>query len=159
MALSDSDVERIKRMLILIKENLEIATKLYAELAPAWLEWKPSSVDWNVVELAFVSSENMLKDPEMREAIYIALANHGLVGTQLESKMALLKSGTGRVQEYRKRFSPKIPRAVSSRLISWLLDLLDDFMDSLSAAFPPLGAATEFKKAIETGLNAPQELQ
>jgi len=39
-----------------------------------------------------------------------------------------------------------------------MLELVDDYMDSFSAAFPPLGTVTEFKKAIKTGLQAPELL-
>lgn len=98
-----------------------------------------------------------MTDVTLRKNITEALENHGLVGSLLQSKLLFLTSATGKVHEYLLSV-PRIEETLLRKVLAWLLDLLDDYLDSLTAAFPALGVVSEFKKALETGLNAPEEL-
>ncbi len=157
--ISPSDLKKIREMLELIEDNLKWAAEVYPRLAPSWLTWTPLD-DWKFISSCFDDSiytiENFYKiDDTKRKEITFALNNHGLVGPLLEHKSTRLNSGIDKVRAVFRNVRSKVG---GRKVIGFMLELVDDYMDSFSAAFPPLGAVTEFKKAIKTGLQAPDEL-
>ena len=157
--ISPSDLKTISEMLVLIKRNLNWAAEVYPGLAPSWLTWTPLD-DWKFISSCFDDSiytiENFYKiDDTKRKEITFALNNHGLVGSPLQRKSTRLISGIDKVRAV---FSNVRSKVGGRKVIGFMLELVDDYMDSFSAAFPPLGTVTEFKKAIKTGLQAPELL-
>ncbi|MGO9644180.1 MAG: hypothetical protein ACLPY5_05480 [Candidatus Bathyarchaeia archaeon] len=157
--ISESDIENIRKIIVMVKDKLSWAVEVYPVLAPSWLDWKPSD-DWDFIRSRLDDSIYAIKhfydfDEATRKEISVALRNHGLVGPPVERKWTRLDSAIKRVNGV---FSD-LRKAGKRKVLGWTLKLLDDVMDSLSSAFPPLGAVTEFKKAIETALHVPTELE
>jgi hypothetical protein len=134
-----------------IEEELDFVVKIYPRYASKAIGRRVVvALDWQVLR-------SVLRDAR-EKAITIPeelLKNHGLTGEPLISKMDYLWFAIDKVH----KSSGKLPVSTMRRVLSWFLDILDNLLESLEKVFPPIGAVTEFKKQLESGLNVPKELE
>jgi hypothetical protein len=160
MSVSSDDIELVMVLLDMISDNLGLVVERYPSLAPEWLEWKPMEY-WSIIKKdSFQKARDFLMYAvaQQDERVFAALQNHGLTGILLKSKVTFLDSVTKKVHGWLKQVPKTIDKSVVRKILSWLLDSLDDVLDSLAVVLPPLGAAQEFKKGMKTGLDAPTVL-
>ena len=148
--------ERLLFFLTIIEKELDFIAAKSSEMVPEWLRLERSVDDWTDTRLAFRYVEHLLTEHRIPPRVHRALETHGLTGQLLESKVSFLKKVSERFHKIYEKHRENM--GIARRLSSWVLGVLDNYLDSLANVFVGLGAVREFKEQIESALTSPEEL-
>jgi hypothetical protein len=134
-----------------IEEELDFIVKIYPEYASKSIGRHVAvALDWQALRFALKDArEKAIAIPEN------VLKDHGLTGQLLISKIDYFWFAIDKVH----KSLGKLPVPVMRKVLLWFLDIIDTLLESLEKVFPPIGAVTEFKKQLESGLSVPKELE
>jgi hypothetical protein len=156
MSKVDIEAQRIVSFLKLIEENIDHVVKVYDKIAPEWLVNLKFQDGWSNVRSMFpdelLVKQRILNYPDVSRNMEL----HGLSGPALDAKIAFLKEGAERFRSLAEKQSGN--HATVRNGSSWLLMVIDNYLESLMSIFPALVSAKEFNRQIGTALQTPQDL-
>ena len=143
MALSQDDLKRHNEILSHLSATLStVMTDLEMFVPKVYL--KNRNIWTEVLKLNLNRAKELAKSFE-RESVEKqgAFEEHGLTGTELEFKHNLINTAYTQFSQTRGN------ERTRKRLLSKLLSLLDDYLDSLERIIPSVGVLKEFKSFME----------